>query len=560
MELNSIRIQRFKKARNVNLELDRVNYLVGGNNSGKSSILQAIHCSVTAAQSQVANDGATVLAEDSLIYSPSSDFSLLGNGRPFENRSDGHRAKITFTGIADDGSDGAYSIELYKGRNNRNVGIERSGKVTGFGQQISSTISPFTVFVPGLAGVAHYEEFKTEAFVLRRIAGGEANLYLRNVLLILKERDQLDQLLTLLKEIYPNIAMIVQFDPRRDLYIDVRVKTDSRAIWAPIDLIGTGVLQAIQIFAYATLANPILLLLDEPDSHLHPSNQTLLSKAFEVLTERTGTKIILATHSRHLINSAPDDAKFFWIENGTVKDNDDSELIKLLMEIGILDDADSIISGSISLIVVTEDENPKPLKLLINSVTDRDFNIVRLKGVANSEIGKQIFEQILPHIQGTPKIIFHRDRDFMTDTEVINWKNSIESNNIKCFVTSGPDIESYYLDVDHLVSISNCERSDLENFISILISENESEIRSKFRKKRQEINMKLYRDGGAPVTDHLLDTTTPPQVQHVVGKFLVKKIRERSRDALGVQVEPIRSPSAGLAPDLAAIIGSLFDA
>ncbi len=60
MELKKIDIRNFKKIRNAELELSKINFLVGGNNSGKSSILQAIHCSVTAAQSQVANNGAKV--------------------------------------------------------------------------------------------------------------------------------------------------------------------------------------------------------------------------------------------------------------------------------------------------------------------------------------------------------------------------------------------------------------------------------------------------------------------------------------------------------------------
>ena len=58
MQLESISIENFKKLRQITLELSDINYLVGGNNSGKSSVLQAIHCAITAAQSQIENDGA----------------------------------------------------------------------------------------------------------------------------------------------------------------------------------------------------------------------------------------------------------------------------------------------------------------------------------------------------------------------------------------------------------------------------------------------------------------------------------------------------------------------
>lgn len=193
MEIDRIEISNFKKIQNAIFELGKVNFLVGGNNAGKSSILQAIHCAVAAAQSQVANDGRTVLAEESLSYSPAEDFSLLGHDRPLENNTNGHRAVVTFIGKSDIEEAATYTVELYKGRNNKNVGIDRKGQAIGFGSHICSISSstPFSVFVPGLAGVAQFEEFKSEAVVFRRIAGGEANLYLRNVFLILKNRNLL---------------------------------------------------------------------------------------------------------------------------------------------------------------------------------------------------------------------------------------------------------------------------------------------------------------------------------------------------------------------------------
>lgn len=40
--ITEISIENFKSLNHVKLELDRINILIGGNNSGKTSILQAI--------------------------------------------------------------------------------------------------------------------------------------------------------------------------------------------------------------------------------------------------------------------------------------------------------------------------------------------------------------------------------------------------------------------------------------------------------------------------------------------------------------------------------------
>ncbi|MEP6149212.1 MAG: hypothetical protein ABJ201_17475, partial [Nisaea sp.] len=84
------------------------------------------------------------------------------------------------------------------------------------------------------------------------------------------------------------------------------------------------------------------------------------------------------------------------------------------------------------------------------------------------------------------------------------------------------------------------------------------EIRSKFRNKRQDINLKFHRDGGGPHTNDLLainDLTT----NHAVGKFLIKKIRANSAEALGIHIDPICPSNIELAPDLRELIDSIFE-
>ena len=44
--LQSIRLQRFKRINDAAMDLKGVNVLVGGNNSGKSSIIQGLHFGV----------------------------------------------------------------------------------------------------------------------------------------------------------------------------------------------------------------------------------------------------------------------------------------------------------------------------------------------------------------------------------------------------------------------------------------------------------------------------------------------------------------------------------
>lgn len=368
LQISAVRIQNFKKISDTRIELGPITYLVGGNNSGKSSVLQALHTAVSCAQASV-ELGQQVVAEASLRYSPVADFTLLGHDAPYENRSGGQRGIVEFEGLAAETADPAeYRIEMYKARNHNNVGVERSGLLAGFGQVICDPNKLFSVYVPGLAGVPHREDMSGYAAVFRKAASGDANLVFRNIIRLLADRDLLGELEQLVGEVLKShVSFRVNFDLERDLYVDVQLAADSAPDpknFLPVDLWGTGLLQITQIFAYVLLFKPALLLVDEPDSHLHPSRQKSLGVALERVSEQFHCKVIVSTHSRHLITSASEAVKVVWMKEGRVESSSHRELAALLMDLGALDQLDN----STKTIIYTEDENPKILKQALDSL------------------------------------------------------------------------------------------------------------------------------------------------------------------------------------------------
>jgi predicted ATP-dependent endonuclease of OLD family len=75
------------------------------------------------------------------------------------------------------------------------------------------------------------------------------------------------------------------------------------APFLPIDAAGTSILQASQILAYIALFKPQVLILDEPDSHLHPDNQRALCDLICRLASSRGFQAIISTHSRHVLDA-----------------------------------------------------------------------------------------------------------------------------------------------------------------------------------------------------------------------------------------------------------------
>jgi predicted ATP-dependent endonuclease of OLD family len=90
MKLTNVKIARFKRLELVDFDVDGVNILIGGNNSGKSTIIQAIHFAFTLLQSlNISNkwpptgSKSSTISPSDLIYIPSEDPYTLGFGGGF---------------------------------------------------------------------------------------------------------------------------------------------------------------------------------------------------------------------------------------------------------------------------------------------------------------------------------------------------------------------------------------------------------------------------------------------------------------------------------------------
>lgn len=566
MEISSVRVQNFKRLQDIEVPISDITYLVGGNNAGKSSLLQAIHTAAMAAQVS-AETKQTVVAEELLRYSPTARFEQIGYGGIYENQQHGRRASITFKGLSDGESESYYRIEMYRGRNYNNVGIVRTGAYAGFGANIIDSTKLFSVYVPGLAGLPHREEYKSDAYIFRCAAGGDANLVLRNILLRLRQNGKIEELCGMLCGIFPAVSIHVDFDDKHDLYINVNVSTgidDSNPV--PIDLCGTGLLQAIQICAYVLWFDPHLLLLDEPDSHLHPSNQALLSSVLSGIPGNKKAKIILATHSRHLINSAPSGSTFVVIRDGKTVNNTETDTVKMLMDLGALDKLDN---SPKSTIFFTEDSNTYMLKSLISQHIDPDkFDVIPYNGSSNfaviyiiSELKRSVFKE--------STVIIHRDRDFMTASEASAWEDEVQKFGITPYLTKFSDIEAYFCNPNHLASLYGIPPEQADDFLLLIYAEFSDAIRSEFRNKRRDLNKKLYADGGSPATSDLFPDDAPATLLVAKGKFILKKINEKLSSLTDSKVKPTTLSEVVLAPDLhevilgkaadAEAIGSVFD-
>jgi energy-coupling factor transporter ATP-binding protein EcfA2 len=540
MRLTKLVLEKFKKVDKVEVDLHALNVLVGGNNSGKSSVLQGIHfCVIAAIASRIA--GRDTYTQDSLLYCPALSFESLRHGSGYLNQSSfGH---LRLYADFEEDPNAEYVVQIYRGRNEGNVGCRRVGSVR-IGNQVASRDQLFSIYVPGLAGVSQFEQHRTESVVRRGVASGDANLYLRNVLLLIQDKGRLASLAESMRRIFPKFAIWISFDPANDIYIDVQVSTTGPAgRRCPLELAGTGVLQALQIFSYVTLFEPQLLLLDEPDSHLHPNNQTLLASALQETTNSTSTQIIVSTHSRHLVDALYEDANFVWLNDGKVNEQGlGLDRLPLLLELGALDSFDRLKNGEITWVILTEDRDHRMLQMLFENhgFSAAETLFYSYKTSTNLESAK-ILASFIGEIAPNTSVIIHRDRDFMTDDEVQVVTERIEQSGGIPFVTERSDVESYFLNPDHLAARLGIGGQDVAQWLDEIATDDHVELQHSFMRKRDDVKKLLYRGNpnDCPDTLGLLGAVIPLPQDRRHGKKMLKKVRAGMHRKFGVTVEVV---------------------
>lgn len=448
--LQSVSVERFKKIERAHLSLGDVNLLVGGNNSGKSSIIQALHFAVATLQSIKVSGWrkSTSLAPHELIYTPSPNVYTLGAGGALTQKTE---SAIRVELLANTGDKCILTVR--KGKN-RNISVVVEGDQLP--DAMASLEHPFTVFSPGLAGVAASESYVSDGVLLRTVARGDSNLVVRNILLRLWAiEEKRVAFVESIRLLFPDIEFTVDFEPRTDEVIQVWVSGDS-GVTVPLELTGTGVLQATQILSYIHYFRPHVVVLDEPDSHLHPNNQRMLCSLLHRLAEDYSTQVLLTTHSRHVVDAVEPNCRKLWVRAGSVDEATRDDEIGILLDIGALDVKERLSVPGVKAIVLTEDENPRGLRVLLEA-NGFDMNATLLLPYFGCTTIKNL-RPLLSVVSASPNkkavVVVHRDLDFLSDEDAAQWEKQVRNLRAEPFLTRGTDVESHFLSAGHLASVS----------------------------------------------------------------------------------------------------------
>jgi predicted ATPase len=504
-KLETISIENFKAIKKTTVVLGDVTILVGPNGSGKSSVLQAVHWAARAASYIAPRNTKERMAFDRIDYLPSSEPLKTAHKGELKSETKTLPTKVAFNhaAVSEDDPAQTATVSIWAARNKGGISahIEGGSAVTPYKQRDNF----ITAYIPGLAGLSERETILAQPLLRRQAASGDAGGVLRNVLFNLSSKLgsdadpdagplRLKRLNQLIQEVHQGVSIDIKFDEREDYNISANYRDANLGDEVQsLETAATGVLQVVQIFAYLVLFRPRIMLIDEPDAHLHPDKQERLIEALERATTEFETQIILTTHSPHIARAASPAAKLIWMNQGEVR-TDDDEAIRRLLGWGGLDK---------DVLFFVEDEDDKPIRAILRQWPDlsRRLAVCRCFGIDNLPKDR-LLEGLL--VDGNLRIraVIHRDRDFMTDEEANKWKGLYKTDGTFPWVCEGCDIEGYFCETKYLAALYGISTAVAENWRQEA-SRSISGARERFFEKRNVINRVLWPTGGSPESGDL---------------------------------------------------------
>jgi energy-coupling factor transporter ATP-binding protein EcfA2 len=349
--LTKIAIRNFKTFENVELELGERVVLVGPNNSGKSSVLQAIalwsvgvkrwvekHGAEDAPQKR---PGATINRRD-LIALPIPAADLLWRNlrvREGEKLDDVTRTKNVLIEIIVEGVDAGenWAAALEFDYANKESFYCRS-KISEDGKRRAVPVHASDLkvaYLPPMSGLVSNETRLDEGAINVRIGEGRTAEVLRNLCWSVHQRspqewaqivEQMNQLFGVKidepKYVQERGEIVMSFKNSAEVRLDLSAS-------------GRGQQQTLLLLAHMA-ANPgSLLLLDEPDAHLEFLRQRQIYQILTDAATRSKSQIIAASHSEVLLNEAADrDIVIAFVGRPHRIDDRGSQVLKALKEIG----------------------------------------------------------------------------------------------------------------------------------------------------------------------------------------------------------------------------------
>jgi predicted ATPase len=293
--IRRVLIEGFKRFDHVEFVLPGHVVVAGPNNSGKTTLLQAIAAwNLALTRWKELNDfhqhgrkyAKAPIARQAFSAVPLRSFDLLWRNRTYTG-------SVQITVQTD-----VWSLLMkFEADSTEQIYVRPSSRANSDDVRSADLA---TVFVPPMTGLGIDEPVYTRPKLDQLLGQGKPGDMLRNLLVEAHQSTAWDRLQDSIERLF---SYRLEPPDSTGAHILAEYRTSEGGARLDIASAGSGFQQVLMLLAMLNTRPGAVLLLDEPDAHLHVILQDAIYSELRSTAARTGSQLIVATHSEVIINS-----------------------------------------------------------------------------------------------------------------------------------------------------------------------------------------------------------------------------------------------------------------
>ncbi len=355
--IKEVIIKNFKSISEQTYKFSDFDLLVGRNNSGKSTILQAMaiwqYCVDEFHRMKRTGKSGAQIVLPNFAALPLPEFNLLWTNKIDRKYQNGSKSaeyiliEINIKYLKIDGSSGEFGVSLRYQTPQSIYAIPVKGWAE-FNNLDKTGELPRIVYVPPFSGLDPFEQWADDGVVRQNVGKGQPGSVLRNLLFRVIDRyesnkdgktirikpDKINNWKTIqtkVKEWFDVNLLPPEYEKGISINIESKYENEKGK---EFDIIsgGSGFHQALTLLAfYYGYEGVTTILFDEPDAHMHVNLQREILNYFRQLKT---TQFIIATHAEEFIKGVEPENIYSVLKQKPERVNSNPEIITALSDVG----------------------------------------------------------------------------------------------------------------------------------------------------------------------------------------------------------------------------------
>lgn len=386
--INKLVLKNFKRIKEEIFEFNNFDLIVGANNGGKSTALQALaiwqYCVDHFALSKRKGSRGIQVVLPNFTALPLPEFNLLWTDKISQASSNPIYIEIDVHWKDEENHDQNFCVQM-RYQSPQAVFAIPKGDWNNFSQKVALSSFPKIVYVPPFSGLEPHEKWMDDGNVKQQIGKAQPGSVLRNLLYRVIDRKGVspknnDDWLEITNKIEEWFGVELQI-PDYEKGISTEIISEYKVGKKNFDIIsgGSGFHQILTLLAFVYGYPEVsTILFDEPDAHLHVNLQRQIVNYFKLSSQK---QIIIATHSEEFIRGVEISSIISILSGKPKRVNSNNEVLHALSEIDNIDVVRTELSPYILYLEGEDDE--------------------RLLSVWAGKLGKSdVYQKFYPYILG----------------------------------------------------------------------------------------------------------------------------------------------------------------